>query len=41
MAGSPQIELAMGLSLTQLAAFVPEVLTPEVLAAIGEHLAKL
>ena len=41
LADSPQLEMAMGLDLTQLAGFVPDKLTPEVLAAIGADLEKL
>jgi len=41
MADSPQLDMAMGFTLPQLASFVPNVLTPEVLAAIAEDLAKL
>jgi alpha-L-fucosidase len=41
MADSPQLDMAMGLTLTQIAAFVPGVLTPQMLETIGEDLAKL
>jgi hypothetical protein len=41
LADSPQLEMAMGLTLTQIAAFAPDKITPEALAAIGEDLAKL
>jgi hypothetical protein len=41
MANSPQLEMAMGFTLVQLAGFVPNVLTPEVLAAIERDLAEL
>jgi beta-glucosidase len=37
----PEIEMAKGFSLEQVAGFVPEVLTPEVLKAVDEALAKL
>ena len=38
MLASPQIEMAMGLSLKQIAPFAPTVLTPEVLEAIDREL---
>jgi alpha-L-fucosidase len=38
MLASPQIEMAMGLSLTQIAPFAPDVLTPEVLEEIDRDL---
>jgi hypothetical protein len=41
LADSPQLDMAMGLTLSQIAGFVPDTLTPEVLAAIGADLAKL
>ena len=41
MLDSPQINMAMSLSLPQIAGFVPDVLTAEVLAAIGEDLTNL
>jgi hypothetical protein len=41
MANSPRLKMAMGFTLAQLASFVPNVLTPEVLAAIERDLTKL
>jgi hypothetical protein len=41
MLDSSQIEMAMGFSLPQIARFVPDVLTDEIVAAIGQELAKL
>jgi hypothetical protein len=37
----PQIEMAKGFSLEQVAGFAPDVLTPDVLKAIDNALAKL
>ncbi|UCC62467.1 MAG: alpha-L-fucosidase [Anaerolineae bacterium] len=41
MLDSPQLEMAMAFSLPEIAGFVPQVLTPEVLAAIAEDLEEL
>jgi len=37
---APQINMAMSMSLEQIAPFAPQVLTPEKLKAINEDLAK-
>jgi beta-glucosidase len=37
--GAPQLSMAMGMSLDQIATFVPQILTPEKLEAINEELA--
>jgi beta-glucosidase len=39
--GAPQLSMAMGLSLDQIAAFVPQILTPDKLEAINADLAAL
>jgi beta-glucosidase len=39
--GAPQMSMAMGMSLDQIATFVPQVLTPDKLKAINEELAAL
>jgi hypothetical protein len=41
MLASPQIEMAMGFSLTQIAPFAPNVLTPEVLEEIDRDLKRI
>ena len=39
--GNPQIEMAWNMTLEEIAALVPNILTPEVLRSINDDLAKL